>query len=200
MTNFILKATVLTAMLATSLAATSFEVAKGEIVSAGSQVEQVAEIDASGNTARVVVVVKQTPYAATEHSPACASTHAGFSVFGFNVANSSLSECVRVCIKPPAGMEINSSAGVTGSTDHAWSQVFSPEWYPDTKIMCAFVKNWSAHQVAVGVLVVGICPLGAGCANGGLPAKAPAPVATPSARSEYRPERISSARSRGLSD
>ena len=88
MTNFILKATVLTAMLATSLAATSFEVAKAEIVSAGSQVEQVAEIDASGNTASVVVVVKQTPYAATEHSPACAATHAGLSVFGLNVASS----------------------------------------------------------------------------------------------------------------
>ena len=60
MTNFILKATVLTAMLATSLAATSFEVAKGEIVSAGSQVEQVAEIDASGNTSLVVYVDQES--------------------------------------------------------------------------------------------------------------------------------------------
>ena len=106
------------------------------------------------------------------------------SVLGLQVASTKLAECVRACIRPPTGMEINSSAGVMGSTDHAWSQIFCPQWFPDTKIMCAFVKNWSAHQDAVAILLVGVCPAGAGCAKGASAAKSPTPAQTP--RSEYR--------------
>ena len=94
------------------------------------------------------------------------------------IAGNRTSECVRVCVRPPAGYEINAAAGISGTTSHAWSQTFNPQWFDDKKIACIFVKNWSDGQASVATLTVGVCRAGAGCANTAPPPPpAPSPVA-----------------------
>ena len=82
-------------------------------------------------------------------------------------------------MRPPAGYETNAAFGIRGSTSHAWSETFNPEWFHDTKIACIYVKNWSAGVDSVAVITIGVCPAGAGCANTAPP---PSPAPTPVAR------------------
>lgn len=84
---------------------------------------------------------------------------------------------IRVCVHPPAGYEANAAAGITGTTSHAWSEVFNPEWFNDTKSACIHVRNWSAGLESVATVTIGVCTAGAGCANSAPLAAAPTPIA-----------------------
>lgn len=122
-----------------------------------------ASLDRSGATATVTTKVPAILLSATEHSPPCHGNR--LRVADIPVMGNTDSNCVRVCISPPDGYEIWAANGVRGSTSHAYSQVFNPEWFSDTKKACAYVKNWSAHQGAVAVLTVDVCKAGQGCAS-----------------------------------
>ncbi|MBT9597906.1 MAG: hypothetical protein IV094_18145 [Vitreoscilla sp.] len=82
-------------------------------------------------------------------------------------------------MRPPEGYETNGASGITGVTSHAWSQVFNPEWFKDTKIACIHVKNWSNSLESVATVTIGVCPAGSGCANTAPP---PAPASVSVAR------------------
>jgi len=126
-------------------------------------------------TASATVTVKSIPKAATEYSPHC--TEGRWNIGGvIPIAGNTTSECVRVCLTPPAGHEIDASAGLRGTTNHAWSAVFNNEWFADTKVACTHVKDWSAHETATAVLTITVCPTGAGCANTAPPAPPPPPA------------------------
>ncbi len=136
-------------------------------------------LDSSGTTASAVVTIAKIPVAASRHSPHCAVRRV--TVAGIPVSGNTESECVRVCVRPPAGYETNAAFGMPATTSHAWSQAFNYEWFTDTKIACIHVKNWSSHQDAVATVTIGVCRAGAGCANSAPPA-APAPTQAPVVR------------------
>lgn len=139
-------------------------------------VDREAVLNPGGTTASTSVSVAKIPLAASEHSPHC--TNGRWTLSGIPIAGNRTSECVRVCVRPPAGYEINAAAGISGTTSHAWSQTFNPQWFDDKKIACIFVKNWSDGQASVATLTVGVCRAGAGCANTAPPPPpAPSPVA-----------------------
>lgn len=140
-------------------------------------VDREAVLNPGGTTASTSVSVAKIPLAASEHSPHC--TNGRWTLSGIHIAGNRTSECLRVCVRPPAGYELNAAAGIHGTTSHAWSQTFNPQWFDDTKISCIFVKNWSHDQASVATLTVSVCPAGAGCANTALP---PPPASTPVAR------------------
>lgn len=159
--------------------------------------ELVGVLNPDGATASVQVTIKPIPLAASTDSPHCAPYRVNVAGIVPSLDVNRMSSCVRVCIRPPAGgYEINAGRGVTGTLSQAWSAIFNPEWYADTKIMCTHVKQWSAHSDVTAILTVGVCPAGSGCANTVPPSPAPSLVAQ-QARSV---ERYVSPRSRRLSE
>jgi hypothetical protein len=147
------------------------------------KVDRDATLDAGGTTASATVTVAKIPLAAAEHSPHCSAGR--WTISGIPVAGNRMSECVRVCVRPPTGYETNGATGITGTTSHAWSQVFNPEWFNDTKIACIHVKNWSDSLESVATVTIGVCPAGSGCAKTAPPPAPPQVVATVREREPY---------------
>lgn len=154
-------------LLAVSVLAPGFGIAGSFEVGLGgggiTKMDLDATLDAGGSTASATVTVAKIPLAAAEHSPHCSAGR--WTISGVPIAGNRMSECVRVCLRPPAGYETNAAAGITGTTSHSWSQVFSPEWFNDTKIACIHVKNWSDGLDSVATIRIRVCPVGSGCAN-----------------------------------
>lgn len=133
-------------------------------------------LNPGGSTASTSVSVAKIPLSATTHSPHC--TNGRWRLSDIPIGGNTDSECLRVCVRPPAGYEINPSAGISGTTSHAWSHTFTPQ-FDERQRPCIFVKNWSESQAAVATITVNVCPAGAGCANTAPP---PLPAPTPIAK------------------
>lgn len=147
--------------------------------------ELTAVLNPGSATASVRVTILRIPLSASVDNPHCAPYRVNISGIYLPVEVNRMSSCVRVCIKPPAGMEINAAQPLTGTLSQGWSAIFNPEWFADTKIMCGHVKSWSAHSPVTATLTVGVCPAGSGCANtAAVPAPAPAPQVARSGSSE----------------
>lgn len=138
--------------------------------------ELTAMLNPDSATASVRVTIKPIPLSASVDSPHCAPYRVNVNGVYPPVGVNRMSSCVRVCIKPPARMELNAAQPLTGTLSQGWSAIFNPEWFADTKIMCGHVKSWSAHSPVTATLTVGVCPAGSGCAKS---AAAPAPAQAP---------------------
>lgn len=152
--------------------------------------ELTAVLNPGGTTASVRVTIRPIPKPASTDSPHCAPHRIKVADLYPDVDVNRMSSCVRVCIKPPANMEINPAQPLTATLSQGWSAIFNPEWFADTKIMCGHVKSWSAHSPVTATLNVGVCPAGSGCANMAAPTPAPTPAPVPAVARISPPERV----------
>lgn len=103
------------------------------------------KLDASGSFVEATTSIPIIDRAADKHSPHCAGTsiYVGDDKFKVWLLGGEDSNCKRICIEAPAGYEIDTSRGISGTTSHAWSALFNPEAFFDRQdpSMCILRKT-----------------------------------------------------------